>query len=65
MKTKTVTLSKTIKLPISGIPYSNRVVSATIEFEGKVDHKKAWGEINQLITQGQSGEDADWIKEKE
>ena len=65
METKTITLSKTIKLPIEGIQYSNRVVSAEIEFEpAGFNKKKAWEEINQLIQIGQEGEDADWIKEK-
>lgn len=65
MKQKTVTLSKTIKLPVKDIQFSNRVVSATIEYEGEVDNKKAWEEVNQLIQMGHEDEDADWIRGKE
>lgn len=69
MKKQTVTLSKTIKLPIPGIQYSNQSVFAEIVFEAKgFDKEKAWQELNELMWLGQREEkeekkDPNWIED--
>lgn len=62
MKSQKIVLSKTIKIPIPGVQYSNQVVSATIEYEGEgFSVNQAWDEINQLIRQGQDN-DPSWLQ---
>lgn len=59
---KTITLSKTIKLPIPGITFSNKVVSVTIEYDEKdFKQKTAIDEINELLTQLKD-KDPGWIQ---
>ena len=61
MKQLKITVSKTIKVPIEGINYSNKVVSATIEYEPKeFDIIKAVDEINQQLTILKN-DDSSWI----
>lgn len=65
MKAIKIILSKTLKLPIQGVNYSNRVVSATVEYEANgFTQDKAWDEINQLLEMGKD-EDQSWIKTEE
>lgn len=61
MKQTKITLSKTIKVPIKGINYSNKVVSTTIEYDPKeFDALEAVDEINQQLTMLKE-EDPGWI----
>ena len=65
MKQLKITLSKTIKVPIEGINYSNKVVSATIEYEPEgFNAIEAVDEINQQLTMLKN-EDPGWIDNKE
>jgi len=64
MKKRTVTLSKTIKLPIPGVQFSNKVVTATVEFDGEnFNMTEAWEEVNHLTKYGQDDDPA-WIQNK-
>ena len=63
MKQTKIILSKTIKVPIEGINYSNKVVSATIEYEPKgFNTVEAVDEINQQLTILQE-DDPSWISQ--
>jgi len=62
MKSSKIIISKTVKLPIEGINYSNRVVSVTIEYESEgFSMNMATDEINQYLTMLKD-DDPDWIK---
>ena len=46
-----ITLSKTVKLPIEGVQFSNKQVSVTITYEANdFDVTKATDELNQMLT---------------
>ena len=63
MQQTKITLSKTIKVPIAGISFSNKVVEATIEYDVKEFNAiKAVEEINQLLTMLKN-EDPQWVGE--
>lgn len=64
MKVKEKTLSKTIKIPIPGIQYSNKQVSVTVVYSGDVDINKATDEINRELTILKDN-DPEWVRGKE
>lgn len=58
-----ISLSKTLKLPIEGIAFSNKQIGVTIEYDANVDLDKAIDEINQILTILKE-DDPQWIAQK-
>lgn len=64
-KKKEITISKTVKLPIAGVQFSNKQVSVTIVYEANdFDVNKATDELNQMLTIVEEV-DPEWIANKE
>jgi len=68
-----ITLSKTIKIPIPGVQFSNQVVSVTEEHEfaktpTDKDVVKLWGELNKRLEMGRDEdlgtqpEQTEWLR---
>ena len=63
-KIKEVTLSKTVKLPIEGVQFSNKQVSVTITYEANnFDVSKATDELNQMLTIVKE-QDPEWLRDR-
>jgi len=69
MKVLEITVSKTMKIPVPGVPYSNQETSCsmTASVEENEDYKKvfneAWEEIKTQVTNGMDADAPAWLKQ--